>query len=609
MKQTVLRKGPEIRRRILLILTFLTPLLFVRNAYDVFNVPKLWLLMVGLAFVGAIRAIEFLQGAGRFTPAIALPAAAVAGSLIVGTLLSPYQVWSLIGDHSRFTGLVPYLVVIGLGVLIADGFRGDTAPLAWAFTAAGAVAGLYAVIQVVGLDPLEWSQMNQATTTIGNTNFAGAFFAICLPVGLGLFLEEKDRRLLVGGLTVFIAAGWVGARSEAAWAAGAAGLFAFGGIVLSTRWARVRVVGLFIAAAIATAGVGLVVAAMADAPRNFIPSTIERRAEWWQASLRMTAESPLFGRGPNSFAIEHTHHRDVDDVIAVGSDVTDDPHSLPLSFLIAGGILGAASFLVVAGWVLLSVLKLDSAHVLGAGFAGAASAYLIQSLLSVDVITLRFAGWAALGATAAALAPPPLVESKAFFRKKKRNSREIAEPLKALPVVAAIIVVASVAVWWSTGFLFADIAFRRALSSTSSGASAQEDFRSAIRFRESNDTYRREYAKLLGANAIRQALDEDGDEIMARKFLQEAEENLSFVEYLPHANSVFVYARVIRDWAEFDPSSETRALALYERAAQLDPYNFLILEEAARVALSWGREDAAQQLSERAAFLRALADA
>lgn len=609
MKQTVLRKGPELRRRILLGVVFLTPLLFLRNAYDTFNTPKLWLLMVAVAVVATIRGVELLQGAERYGLALmVVPAAAFAGPLIVATVVSPYRVWSLIGDHSRFTGLIPYLVVIALAILIADGFRGDIQPLGWSLVASTAVAGAYAVVQVLGLDPFEWSEMNQAVGTIGNTNFAGAFFAICLPVAVGLLLVETRRRSLLVVFTLLVAAGWVLAFSEAAWAAGTAGLLILGGTLLSARWNAARFVGLLAAAAIAAAGVGLVLVAMIDDPPGFIPESVERRAEWWQASWRMSAESPLFGEGPNSFAIEHTHHRDIDDALAVGSDVTDDPHSLPLLFLTGAGIFGLVGFLTFAGWILLTLLKVNTSHPLAAGFAGAVSAYVIQSLLSVDVISLRFAGWTAAAALAAALAPLPSARSRPFARKKKKKVKEVAEPLSGLPAVAGLILIASLAVFWATGFLRADIAFQRGLSPTTAGVSAQESFRSAIGFRESNDTYRREYGRILGANATRQALDEDGDEAEARAFLEEAKQTLSFIDDFPHANSVLVYARVMRDWAQVDDAAEARALELYERAAELDPYNFRIFDEAAAAAASFGREDVARELTERSAQLQRSAE-
>lgn len=608
MKQTVLQKGPEARRRILLGLMFLTPLLFLRSAYDPFNMPKLWLVMVGVAVVAAIRAIEILQGAERSgLRLVAMPAAAVAGSLLVGTLLSPHRVWSLIGDHFRYTGFVPYLVVIAAGVLVADAFRRDARPLAWVLATSGAVAGGYAVIQVAGLDPFEWSVMNLGATTLGNTNFSGAFFAICLPVAVSLVLVEREKRLLVAGCIVLIGAGWIISQSEAAWAAGVAGVVVLAGCLLASRWPPARLIGLAAAGLIGAAGVGFVVVAMTDEPPGSIPESIRRRAEWWEASSRMVATSPLFGRGPNSFAIEHTHHRDIEDVAAVGFEVTDDPHSLLFSLATAAGLLGVVAFLIFTRSIVVNVLKVGPGHVIGIGFAGAATAYLVQSLLSVDVIPLRFVGWTALGASAAAIAPV-VSSNKVFAEKKKKKSRKIAEPLDALPAVAAIILTAGGGIAWATGLLFADIAFQRGLSPASGGASAQENFRSAIAFRETNDTYRREYGSLLGANATRQALEEGGDEEVARQFLQEAEQALSFVEHFPHANSVLVYARVMRDWAQVDASAEARALELYERAAELDPYNFRIFDEAAAAALTFGRDELALELRDRSSDLQQSAE-
>lgn len=612
MRQTILRRGPEIRRRILLVVVFMTPLFFLRGAYDPFNVPKLWLLMVGVVIVAAIRCVELLQGAetsGLYL--LRIPAAAVAGALVIGTVFSPYRVWSLIGDHSRFTGLVPYLVVILLGVLVADAFRGDVTPLAWAMAASGAVAGVYALVQVFGLDPLEWSNANEAVVTIGNTNFSGAFFAICLPLAVTLILIEPDRRFAAIGVTALVLVGWVLARSELAWAAGVAGLLLLASIFLSRKWKLIRPIAYVAVALIATAGVGVVVLAMTQNPPGFIPGTIERRAEWWQASLRMAGDSPVVGRGPNSFAIEHTHHRDVDDVAAGGLGVTDDPHSVPLSFLTGAGIFGIAGWIVFAGWIVVGVARARPEEPLAVAFSAAAGVYLVQSLLSIDVVTLRFSAWTVIGGMAAAFAPIPAVRKKAppSKRGRKKAQTKSVEPLKSLPGVVATILVAGVAIAWASGFLAADRSFRRGLSLAAGGApGAKESLESAVNFRESNYTYRGEYGRLLGGNAVQEALAEDGDPGVARELLREARDAFAIVGRIPHANTVLTYARMMRDWAQVEESAQPEALALYERAAELDPSNYRILEEYAEAAESFGLEDLAEELAARADRLRSRAE-
>lgn len=609
MKQAVLRKGPEIRRRILLAVVFLTPLFFLRGSYDPFNVPKLWLLMIGVVIVAAIRCVELLQGADRSSlELLVVPASAIALALLIGTLFSPYRVWSLIGDHSRFTGLVPYLVVILLGILIADAFRGDVRLLAWALAASGGVAGGYAIVQVLGLDPLAWTNSNQPVVTIGNTNFAGAFFAICLPVAIGLVLVEDGRRPLAILLTALIVTGWLLSRSEAAWAAGASGILVIAGILLSQGWRFSRLVALVAVGVLATAGMSLVAVGMSEKPPVAVPQTLQRRAEWWEAALRMTSDSPIFGRGPNAFAIEHSHYRDVDDVEVAASDVTNDPHSVPVSFLTAAGVFGILGWITFAGWVLLTVAKADPNQRLGVAFGAAAVAYLVQSLLSIDVVTLRAAAWTVVGGMAAGLTlavPPAAKTYPGKKRKKKRAAKDAAEPLKALPGVVGVILVSGIGIAWASGFLSADLSFRRGLSLASVGApGAKENLESAVGFRDSNYTYRTGYGTLLGGNAVQEGLAEGSDQTVARELMQESTQAFAIVDRIPHANSVLAYARVMRDWAEVDGSAESEAMALYERALELDPNNFLILEEQAAAAEAFGRAELAAELAERAEHLR-----
>lgn len=607
MRQTFLRKAPLIRGRLLLGMIFLVPLLFMRHTYDAISLPKLWLVMVGVTVVGAIRLVELLQDADRSgLKLLVVPATAIIVPLVIGTLFSPYRVWALVGDHGRYTGLLPYVFLVLLGILVADRFRGDTQPVAWALLAAGGVAGAYAVVQMLGLDPFEWSyrgsESDLIASTLGNPNFAGAFFAMVLPLGTALFFVAKEHRAVLAPLVVLVAIGWIVTRSEAAWGAGIAGFAVMGGILLSDRWRPAKIAGVVVAAAVALVGVSLVTLSIVDDQSELVPRSLERRGEWWEASSRLFMRSPFVGRGPNSFAIDHTQERTLRDVVEAELNVTDDPHSVPLNLAVAAGIFGLVGFAVFAGWLVRRVIAVPAVNLLAAGFAGGAVAYLVQSLVSIDTVSTRAVAWTLIGSLAASTAA---VRERAKWhdrKKGKAGKNRAAEPLKRLPAVVGVVLVATVSFVWSVGLLRADSAFQRGWNLGAVGArGSQEAFRSAVAFR-SNDTYRREYGRLLGANAVKQA--EAGDQSAGQALLQEAQDNLSFVDDLPHMGSVLIYARVMRDWAQQTGSGEAAALELYRQATEVDPRNFLIYEEAAEAASSFGADDAGEAFAEQAAALR-----
>ena len=578
VRETILREGPRIRRTILLALTVLVPLLFLRNLSDPINIPKLGLLITCVALVTAVRVAELLQTKDwDRLRLLAVPAVALGAPLLVGWAFSPYKGWALWGVYPRMLGLLPYLVVILFGVLLADTFRGEASTVAWALAGAGGVAGAYAILQFFGLDPFEWTVKGTETSelvvaTLGNPNFAGAFFAIVLPLGLTLFLLVPERRVLAGGTTVLILMGMILAGSEAAWAAGLAGVAVVMGFFLVPRWRFARLAAAGVVLAIVVVVAGSVVLAMADVAESKIPATIQRRAEWWEAAVDMATASPLVGRGPNAFALEHPQYRTAEDVAQVGLDITDDPHSVFLSFLTAAGALGALGYLVVVGWVVRSARATPGDALLAGGFLGAITAYFVQSLVSIDTVALRVAGWTALAGFAAARAPALVAKAKSKSQKKKAAR----EPLRGLPALPVLLLLAVAGIWVGAQLILKDATFRHAgnLLQDGKGQAALVAYESSVSF-NGNPHYRRAYGRLLGQVAVA------GGTANGEPFIERARESFDFVHHLPQVHAALDYAETLKNWAEIDASASAEAADTYLLAASYDPMDPAALSEAA----------------------------
>ncbi|MDQ4026139.1 MAG: hypothetical protein M3217_11735, partial [Actinomycetota bacterium] len=186
-----MRQGPTARlaaarRWVLLALVFGVPMFFLWDVtYDAFLLPKVALLAVGVGAAAGLRVAESLLGRrGRGLGAAVVPAAFVAVPVVVAWLASGYRRWALLGEEARLEGLVPILLVVAAGVLLADAFRGDFGAPARAFVASAAAVATYELLQSVGLDPLDVPIAEYAPSTIGQSNFVGGFLAIALPVAL-----------------------------------------------------------------------------------------------------------------------------------------------------------------------------------------------------------------------------------------------------------------------------------------------------------------------------------------------------------------------------------------------------------------------------------------
>lgn len=567
------------------------PAFFLRTGSDPFNVPKLALLISAVSLALGIRVVEILQGARVETmQRLLVPASAIAVPLTVSWVFTDYKYWSLFGLFARFQGLIPYLLVVLLGLLIADAFAGRPEELGWAFVVGAAIAGAYSVIQALGLDPFRWQLAGRRTTqtlsTLGNPNFTGGFLGISLPIGIALWLREPHNRSRLTKLLLVVGLGWLLARSEGGLAAGVAGSLIVLGAVNSDRWRKARV-----AAAAAAIGITVVVVSTimitVVKPDVNVPFAAAPRGQWWIAAADMGMDSPIVGQGPNTFTIEGMQYRTQRDAETQGYNYTDDPHSVPLALFAGWGLLGVAGYGALVVWVWLRARS--GLDLMGWAFVAASVSYFVQSTVSIDELALRAGLWSALGGLAATSVAGSEVARKPSGARDvprgKKARRRPTQPLRWVPISLAVAALSLVPVVWGVLFVRADAQFQHGLNLFREGKD-QAGARSMRRSLSFRDEYL--FRHLLGFELGRRAVELEDEDLLASMV-----EAFSYLNGYPEVPSIRDEARWLH---EFDPKNEglgLQSLALYERAIGLDPHNPLLRVEATRVAVDAGEYDRA----------------
>lgn len=603
----IIEEGQRLRRWVLAITVAGIPLFFLRSTNDPFNVPKLGLLIGGVALATSLRIAESLQGAStRGLARLAFPGAAIALPLLISWVLSPYRYWSLFGEYGRFQGLLPYLLVILLGVLVADAFAEDLRLLARAVSFAGGVAGAYAVIQFVGLDPFAWEFLGTLTetSTLGNLNFAGGFLAMSLPIAVALWHAEDGETRQVWQV-VFIAAGLLVSFSQGPYAAAIAGGAIFAGFYFSDRAGWAKRLGVLVTCGVVVAVVGAVGYAMANPDSARVPGTTAQRALWWRGALAMAADHPLTGMGPNSYAVEGPRYRPVDDAAVHGLDFSNDPHSVPLAFLTGAGALGLLGYTGVAVWVAYRARSVDRSNVLQVGFLASVVVYFVQSLVSIDEIALRSTFWAVLGGLAASLhavrkGASKKVHNAATSPGARKRTRPRLETPRFLPALLLIGAAGIAAVWWGAAFVFNDARVRWGTEAFAAGQpqQGQRHFDRALGFRGEY-----EYRHLNGFSAGDVAV-EQGE--AGQAWFAQTRRAYSYLEGFPHVPALVDYARFLLAYSEFDPGLRGEAAEVYMQVTRMDPNNVRLLDEAADALEELGHVAAAAELRARSGSLKAL---
>lgn len=415
----------------LVVAAVLVPLSIHVATTDSFMLVKLTVLWVLVALALAFS----LSGAvarGRWFPSFRMGYAALAlvGAYGVATVFSLKPGLSLIGLSGRYGGLLPMLLYVGLMFVVVAAYSdrpGALRTVLGASVTASTIVGGYVLVQAAGLDWQIWNG-ERATTpdypigTLGNSNFAGAYLAISLPLVLYFVLTVRRAasRVTMGViLAVHVLALWYTQTRGGMFAAVATVV-----VMALLSGSRIhRLVPKIAAAAVAVVVAGAVLVIWhpgldrAPGPASLVrTSTLENRVYFWKGALKVFGDHPLVGTGPDTFYAYYHLERSTAEAEANPLVVNDKPHNIFFEYASNTGILGIGSYLALVGLALGYGLKAlrsaDSEHqLLLACVVSAFVGYLVQGFFSFDVPPLAFMGWLLLGAIAV-LADPGVTRSR-----------------------------------------------------------------------------------------------------------------------------------------------------------------------------------------------------
>lgn len=545
---------------------------------DAFNTPKLALLIGLVGIASGARLVEaFASGRWTTKSALALPALLLAGPLLLSWILNPNKAWGVLGEPTRYEGIAPYLLVIAAGSLTAHAFKGRPLPVAWAMVAGGSVVGSYALVQALGLDPLEMPLDPYLASTVGHGNFVGGFLAIVLPITMIIWIGGLRGSKIAALCTVPIALGIALSLSQGGWAAGVAGSAVAVGLLAQGKFKKAPAVGGLVALIVALAVLGNVVLAAVAPDNPLVGGTTRARAEWWKSTITMAADSPIWGHGPNAYALESPRYRTELDGLSHGNLLSNAPHSVPLSFLANTGALGFAGFVGVLLWALIIARRRLHQDALTGAFLAGAAAYLVQSLVSLDQLLITFALWVCLAGIGAS--SEPATQALSPVRKPHRYALPLGILAAALLMLSGIFI--------STSIIWADVEAARGARSFNSG----EVERGSAQLRRALDLLDSpSYRFILGARLGSAALDEGAQ---GRHLLEEMRQTLKPLREMGHLHSMLSEGRSLQLWSIRDPLYAEEALRVLEVASALDPHNPELVVWLAETHLLLGQQETA----------------
>src|SRR5882672_9669938 len=447
MRTWILHKWHGYARGVLLFGLVFNAIIFWRPTVDVFNLVKITSLWI-TGIVSLAIWVAWAAERGAWLPKMRLfwAAGAFLAAMLLATLFSQDPGLSLIGLYHRYGGFLPFALYAAIALTLVGLYWERPERLKeipWAITVACVIMTPLTLwqatkIQCTGNGPfcIPWRDSNGQPPsfpvgTMGNSNFAGGFMAMAVPMFLYVVLTAKGSILRIGMGVLFAA------DLLALWFAQTRGAFIAVGVSFLVaaflyrdklpRWLRVlaavgAVGGVLLAFEVLVhpgtkTAPGLFANAGAFSP--FRTGTFQDRGYYWITALRIFRHHPILGTGPDTYYANYPLFRLAKDGAKLGLTITDKPHNIFLEYASNTGILGIGTYLTLVGLALTygyrRVRQLEGPmRLLLVAFMTTLVAYLVNQFFSIDVPPLAVMGWVALAGIAVLADPGALAAREAI---------------------------------------------------------------------------------------------------------------------------------------------------------------------------------------------------
>ena len=292
---------------------------------------------------------------------------------------------------------------------------------------------------------------------MGNTNFASGYFAMIGVLALGRAVTQAVLWQRIWGGVLFVILGFLAweTDSQQGPAALAAGVVIGGAAYAWLYRGKFRLYGLVAAGVVLVLSAALLVAsffAVGPLARLWSEATFDIRQQYWASAINIMNGLPIFGTGPDGFARYVAEFRPESYVELLGPVLrVSAAHNIALQFGAVIGWPGMILWLVAFGGALVFLLvRIVRAPVASIGFTaaalGALVAYVIQGMVSIDMLPILSTGWIVAGLAIAAAREPKPVEPEPDDKQPKTRRQKVEAAVKAKQVKADPVPVAALGV-------------------------------------------------------------------------------------------------------------------------------------------------------------------
>ena len=410
---------------ILIAVAFIQPVLVCPWTYDFYNLPKIIFLHTATLIMLSIWFYEIARD-GYFVyrrTSMDLPLFLFALAIIFSTIFSVNPLISIFGQYRRFEGLptlLNYIILFYLAFYFIKKEK-QIKYLAMALVAASLLISVYGIAQYFGYEFLGVASLpfgGRIFSSLGNPVFLAAFLAMSVPITIVFFSYAKNIWLylfLTGTLLIemvclfftYSRGGWLGFLAGMVFL-----VIFFGKRFLQKRRVFIVLVCLSLMAVLmSTFFLGSLKENISSSEFSRIASsfalkegTVGTRLSIWGSTVKMIADRPILGYGPELFRTIFPQYRSLDFIRIEGEKTMPDRAHNDFLHMAAGtGLLGLAFYLwtliafFLSTKILLKKIRGSDAYPLFVGLLAACVGYIVQIQFEPSMVGVAPLFWLFMG--------------------------------------------------------------------------------------------------------------------------------------------------------------------------------------------------------------------
>ncbi len=321
----------------------------------------------------------------------------------IAAVVTDISFTAFFGENQRRNGFLTYLALIVFMFASAVFVKLEAVRrFNYVAFATGLVLGTYGLMQISGLDFIQWNNpYNAVISTVGNPNFAAAVMAMMASIVFGPVLNNSFSiyyRVASLFLTVMLLITIYLSDARQGLIAFAIGVGVYVIIWLYSIKSKLKHVALGSSLLIGTFAI-LGMLQIGPLTSYLYKGSVSVRGYYWRAGIEMFKDQPFFGVGLDRYGAYFKEFREVGYPLTYGFNITSsNAHNLPIQMFSTAGVFTGIAYLAILGFIIwrgIVGIKSNQGNerLLVASVFSAWLAYQAQSIISIDNIGISIWGW------------------------------------------------------------------------------------------------------------------------------------------------------------------------------------------------------------------------